>query len=246
MFIYFRSKLVMYLRVIVRFMSTRNLSFDTISKHTVQGFIYSLLRDTQYNQWHDKRGFKFFTFSDIFPSGDFLPGIDKNLIISSPSREFIKCLYESLSSKDHFFLGPFQMKLIETKLVDLTQNGRFISGSPIVLYLDNNANTYYSFRRHPNVDFFLERLKENAIKKFSVYYGMEANLRGPIFEHLVFKKEVAIKITKGEKSFVIIGSVWKLLEKLDQSDLNDDFYHFVMEAGLGEKNSLGFGFINPL
>ena len=47
-------------------------------------------------------------------------------------------------------------------------------------------------------------------------------------------------------ALVIIGSVWYLLEKFEISEEMRRFYWFLMECGLGEKNSMGFGFVNPV
>ncbi|WP_297065841.1 CRISPR-associated endoribonuclease Cas6, partial [Thermococcus sp.] len=44
----------------------------------------------------------------------------------------------------------------------------------------------------------------------------------------------------------VIGSNWELLEKERIKPEERRFYRFIMDAGLGEKNSLGFGFLNPL
>jgi len=63
---------------------------------------------------------------------------------------------------------------------------------------------------------------------------------------LRFNKEVAVKNVKGGKEFIIIGSVWYLLEKFEISEEMRRFYWFLMECGLGEKNSMGFGFVNPV
>ena len=44
--------------------------------------------------------------------------------------------------------------------------------------------------------------------------------------------------------FLIIGSLWKNLEKFNMDDKK--FYKFILDCGLGEKNSLGFGMLNTL
>ena len=66
-----------------------------------------------------------------------------------------------------------------------------------------------------------------------------------IFDLLQFKKEVAITVKKDNKSFIIIGTIWSLLEKRIPRGYGK-FYRFIFECGLGEKNSLGFGFLNNL
>jgi CRISPR-associated endoribonuclease Cas6 len=92
----------------------------------------------------------------------------------------------------------------------------------------------------------LNRLKENALKKYRAYYNEDLEFEENIFDRMVFRKEVAVNIYKKGTRFVIIGSVWKMLEKFEIKPEYRKFYNFIMDCGLGEKNSLGFGFINPV
>jgi CRISPR-associated endoribonuclease Cas6 len=91
------------------------------------------------------------------------------------------------------------------KKVNVTLKNPFISGSPIVLYKDNRTNLYHSFRRDGDLDFFLRRLKENAVKKYEAFYGEEAEFAESLFDRLRFNKEVAVKNVKEGKEFILIG-----------------------------------------
>lgn len=53
-------------------------------------------------------------------------------------------------------------------------------------------------------------------------------------------------IAKKGREFLVVGTTWKLLEKIKIRKEERKFYKFIMDCGLGEKNSLGFGFINPI
>ncbi|MEM0492538.1 MAG: CRISPR-associated endoribonuclease Cas6 [Candidatus Thermoplasmatota archaeon] len=217
-----------------------------MNKHAIQGMIYSLLKNTELREYHDSFRFKFFTFSDIFPVGDFQKNVSKNLLVASPNEQFIETLWESLKTRDTIRLKGNDFTIADVKRIHLNMKNRFISGSPIVLYKDNRTNEYYSFERDGNLDFFLERLKENAVKKYNAFYGENFSLNEHIFDRLIFKKEVVVKDYKEGKDFIFIGSVWSVLEKFDINKENRKFYQFVMDCGLGEKNSLGFGFVNPI
>ncbi|MEN4018457.1 MAG: CRISPR-associated endoribonuclease Cas6 [Methanobacterium sp.] len=48
---------------------------------------------------------------------------------------------------------------------------RFITSTPIVLFENNRDNKYYSLKNNGDFSFFLERVKENALKKYNAYYG---------------------------------------------------------------------------
>jgi len=225
-----------------------DFSSDFVYKHTLQGFIYSAIKESGFFDIHDIPKFKFFCFSDIFPSGDFKEGKIKNLIISSPNKKLISCIFGFIRKRGGSPLrfNNFQIRVAELKMFDIGLKSRFISGSPIVLYKDNINDIYFSFRRDKDMGFFLSRLKENALKKYNAYYDDEFDLEGPIFDRLEFKKEVAVRNFKKGSEFIIIGNVWNLLEKKEIKKDERNFYKFIMDCGLGEKNSMGFGFINPV
>ncbi len=208
--------------------------------------IYNLLDKREYNWLHESKHFKFFCFSDIFPSGDFIIGKEKHIIVSSPSSKFINDIYYSIKQRKEVRLGNYLLKVTKVKKFNLKLKNRFITGSPVVLYKDNRKNIYFSFKRDGNISFFLSRLKENAVKKFNAFYDDDYNIEEDLFDRLQFNKEVAVKNRKIDKEFIIIGSLWRLLEKFNINSQDKKFYRFIMDAGLGEKNSFGFGFINPI
>ena len=121
-----------------------------------------------------------------------------------------------------------------------------IAIQPNINNKDNKNNIYYSFERDKDLLFFLDRIKDNALKKYNAFYNENLTLEGSIFDKLVFNKEVVINTIKRGNEFIIIGSMWKNLEKEYVSQNYKKFYSFLMETGLGEKNSMGFGFINPI
>jgi len=241
------------MRLILKLRTYDNAKESKIKKYTIQGMLYSNLIGSKFENLHDLRGFKFFTFSDLFPSGNFVKNDYKNLIISSPNTELINAWYDSFRSKKYLYLSNISFEIISVKKIDLEPKNEFETGSPIVLFENNKENRYFSFEKNKDLQFFLERLKDNALKKFNAFYNEEYYLGDALFDKLIFKKEVAIpntinaheKNNKENMSSVIIGSVWSLLSKSYIENNDRKFYKFIMDCGLGEKNSLGFGFINP-
>ena len=92
----------------------------------------------------------------------------------------------------------------------------------------------------------MRRLYENSIKKYESYYGERINLGiYDLFDSLSFKKQIAVHIKKPGKDIRIIGTKWIFEKRRIPKELYK-FYNFLLDCGLGEKNSLGFGFLNPL
>jgi len=222
--------------------------FSRPNKHAVQGFIYNLLRGTPYDRRHDEPRFKFFTFSDFFTDRKGRT----NLLISSPDSEFIKTLEEKLNGREKVYIGKTELRIVEVKRFNLPLREAFQTGSPIVLYRDADKNEYFKLHAHRDLRFFLERLRENAEKKYMAFYGEEFRLDGPLFDRVVpklrrnGKLDVYVRVVKNGTPFPVIGSNWELLERTSISRNERKFYRFIMDAGLGEKTSLGFGFLNPI
>ena len=234
------------MRVMLTISPVEYAPFNKITKHTIQGALYNLLIGTDYENLHNKKGFKFFTFSDVFPAKDYYPNKKYSFIISSPDRRLINTWYRALTHNEYLYLSDVPFKIANVKKYDLPLKNKFISGSPVVLYENSEENRYFSFQRNNDVDFFLERLKDNALKKYNAYYDDEFYIEGQIFDMFSLKKEVSVKVTIKKEEFNIIGSVWNILGKSYMNKDECKFYKFLMDCGLGEKNSLGFGLVNPV
>ena len=122
------------------------------------------------------------------------------------------------------------------------------------LHLVNGFSSTYWRNTHP-VDLFLRQVEANLVKKFKTYRGLkaatadtdgdtdanpEAQQRDPIFYKSRFLKQVAIPLSMGQGRFrsVVIGTNWLF------GFVDPELAGFALDAGLGELNSLGFGFMN--
>ncbi len=242
------------MRILLSLNALQDYSINFEYHHKVQGFIYSLLRNTKYDQLHDKQGFKFFCFSNIYKSKE---SNNHNLIISSPDPNFLTQIDYQLNKVIENQI-PIEMgSLFElVKVVKIPQKNldfpiRVITQSPIVIRIPiekyqnkiTNTSPYKSlFWRsgHP-VELFVEALEANLKKKYSEFTGNELEIR--IFEGFDFQKQVSTKIDVGRLKVPIIGSLWKLDFS---SEVPIELQLFAMDCGLGERNSIGFGFVNPI
>ena len=73
-------------------------------KRTIRQQVYSLLKESKkYHELHDKNGFKFFNFSNIFPLGDYTPNSIKKLIEDSEPCDYIN-IYILKKAKNFFII----------------------------------------------------------------------------------------------------------------------------------------------
>ncbi|OYT34209.1 MAG: CRISPR-associated endoribonuclease Cas6 [Candidatus Aenigmarchaeota archaeon ex4484_52] len=234
------------MRLKICFTTNSVFEYRDINKYLIQSFIWNLLKNTEFVTWHDKKTFKFFTFSNIFPITDFKKNEEKTLIISSPNKPIMFVLYRKLKERKKFELGIHNFLITKLNLFEIKLRTKWICGTPIALYKDNKNNQYYTPKKNPDIMFFLRRIKENAVKKYNAFYKEDLKFDGNLFDKLTYVKSVCVCLRKNKKDFVIIGTLWKNLEKKFYNKDEIKFYKFIMDCGIGEKNSLGFGFMNTI
>ncbi len=233
-------------RLKIIFTPKESFLYRETNPYFLHSFIWSRLKGTELEKLHDQSWFKFFTFSNIFPIRDFKESQEKWFFVSSPSKFFIETLKEKLEEKPEFRIGQHKCLVNKVKKFNLQISKVYESVTPIVIYKDNKRNLYFSFKRDNDLNFFIERLKENAIKKYKAYYNIEEfEIEDPLFDAVKIKRTTATKIRKNNREFVIIGTQ-AMFKLFYYRKGKSRFYRFVMETGLGEKNSFGFGFVNPV
>ena len=247
-------------RLLIRLRATYDSRYQTEYHKDVQGLIYSLLRGSVYDN-HSKQGYKFFTFSNIFPFSNMRKNDQRNLMISSPNDDFVSYVREQLEYSQDIRIGQMKFKVEFCKKlnVKLPECDTFtlITGTPIItrihryryeeagaLELGNEYKSIYWRSSHP-VDLFINQLEDNLVKKYNEYHHRveddEIEERSPVFYRCKFLKQIATKISagKGLQKTTVIGTNWQFLLN-GASELG----RFALDTGLGELNSLGFGFMN--
>ena len=148
----------------------------------------------------------------------------------------------------------------------------FSTATPIIIRIPRYIyESYEIVPKHPYryifwkndypLEIFINQLKTNLEKKYFNYYNAKPSTN--LFESLtlVFKKQISHKIWINGSVQTLIGTLWDFwLDDLDISnningwnkdrkDTTTDLLkllQFTIETGLGERNSLGYGFVNPL
>jgi CRISPR-associated endoribonuclease Cas6 len=59
-----------------------------------------------------------------------------------------------------------------------------------------------------------------------------------------FKKQTSIRLSINKFEQIIVGSIWEFIFNRINNNNNKDIIQFALDSGLGERNSLGFGFMN--
>jgi CRISPR-associated endoribonuclease Cas6 len=247
-------------RLLIRLRATDDSRYETEYHKDIQGLIYTLLRGSPYDN-HNKQGYKFFAFSNIFPFSDMRKNDQRNLMISSPNTDFISYIKEQLAYLQDIRIGQMKFKVENCNKLDIKlpeyDTFSLITGTPIItrihryryeesgaLELVNRYKSIYWRSGHP-VDLFVNQLEDNLVKKYNEYHHRleddESEERDPIFYSCKFLKQIATNVSTGIglHKATVIGTNWQFLFNGD-----NELVRFALDTGLGEHNSLGFGFMN--
>jgi CRISPR-associated endoribonuclease Cas6 len=249
------------MRLLVLLRAVKEQSYDALYHHKLQGFIYGLLRDSGFGTVHEKEGYKFFCFSNLFPIRDMEAGDSSNLIIASPNNELIAALAGTLqhytTDRRAINIGELSfevnaLKKVETKLG--SGNVRMLTATPVIIRIpernyarygipeDERKQRYVYWRPKYSFEAFIKQLTENLIKKFNEFYGLKIE-NYDLFEQFVFRRPTATKVVIDGREYVMVGSMWEFIwSYLDETQRA--VLEFGLDAGFGERSSLGFGFVN--
>lgn len=249
------------MRIILELKNTQDQKDISLEYHKLQGFIYSLLKQSGFIGIHDKSGYKPFSFSNLFPYQNQKKDEIQKLIFATPGIQVGEAVFNTLEKlvNSQIHIGDCEYILTGLKCLNLNfQSFPFqaIVSTPIILRIpEYNYDLYeipegerkprYIYWR-PNVPFsaFIKQLTENLTKKYNDFYGTDIH-DVLLFEKYFFKKMVHSRLIIDGKSHGFAASIWSF-EWSSLTDIQKKMLLFGFDAGFGERNSMGFGFVNPI
>jgi CRISPR-associated endoribonuclease Cas6 len=231
--------------------------------HKLQGSIYGLLRDSGFGMVHDKEGYKFFSFSNIFPIKDMEEGDILNLIIASPNKDLVASL-EGVFQKfavdqKRMNVGEMSFEVKNCKKLEmrLTRGAlRVLTATPVIIRIpernyerygipeEERKPRYVYWRPKYSFEAFLKQLSENLIKKFNEFHGIKVE-DYELFEQFIFRRPTATKVIIDGREYVLVGSMWEFIWSY-MDEMQRRVIEFGLDVGFGERSSLGFGFVNKV
>ncbi|MEM4658075.1 MAG: CRISPR-associated endoribonuclease Cas6 [Candidatus Methanosuratincola sp.] len=235
----------------MQFVSDKPLTVPITYNHLIQGLLYNsithALADILHNMGfaYERRRFKLFTFSRILGNYE----IDKEkgsiiftspfrIVVSSLSKEFIEQITEELLRRESIIINSQRTHLDSAELSEHPIKQRSIRIrmlSPVTIYStlsakDGRRKTYYyaPFERE-----FSRLTSENAAKKYKAFY--KKNSVGEL-------SIVPLDVDKGNEKIVTYkNTVIKGWTGIYELSGDPGLMKVVYDAGLGGKNSQGFG-----
>lgn len=256
------------MRLVVELKSTQDTQYEMQYHAHLQGFIYNQLRESPYENIHDEKGAKFFAFSNIFPFSNLKKDDIRTFIISSPNQKFIGYLFDMLSiladrqTKINIGYMTFKINFLK-EISSRLPHGDFtlFTGTPITIRITKNLYQKYGYelvydnftywKHEQPLDVFLDQIRTKLLCKYAKYntqtlpeyhecVSRYKNIK--LFDTLKFRKQVCSPVMINGYESPVIGTCWEFgIEGLNG---NREIMQFAYDSGLGERNSLGFGFMN--
>ena len=226
-------------------------------KKYIQGLIYKCF-DNKEKKWihekgykYEKRSFKLFNFSTFLENGNYLKdnktfkfSSPVSFYISSPAEWMMKSIAEDLISRKEIRLGKniLSLKYVEVMNKPEVNNEkiRVRTLTPVEVHStlykgDDQKKTYYY---NPAEEEYTQLIEENIKKKWEAYqeeklnkdYNIEPVSVDKMSQTVQYFKDIVIKGWNGH--FYIEGP--------------SELIHFILDTGIGSRNSAGFGMIEKL
>ena len=248
------------MRVIIELRNTQDQGDVSLDYHKLQGFVYSVIGST-HPGIHEKRGYKPFSYSNIFPYSNTQTGQIRKFIIATPGKNLGDNVFETLKGMQGsiIHIGDGEYELSKVKQIDVKpspSNFVLITDTPIIVRIpERNYEKYnidngerkkgYIYWR-PSISFeaFAKQLTENLVKKYNGFYGTELKME-LLFERYFYQKVIHSRMIINGKSYGFAASMWRF-EWQKLTDIQAKVLEFAIDAGFGERNSMGFGFVSPV
>ena len=238
------------MRIKITLKGKDNLEIPYNYNYALSSLIYNRIADSDLaKRLHSSNSFKFFTFSQINVKQ---PTFNKNGIIakngiisfylSSPSDKLIKNFTSGFLENKINFLNE-KMNILNVEMIRMpsfNNKMKFNTISPIIIRSKREINGDIKIWDLAPSDEFFKRLEKNLIKKYCNYNKIDqTNKQLNAYSEMANVKRKRIRINKGNQTTYHRAYLMDLVLEGD-----NDLIKFAYDAGLGEKNSMGFGMID--
>ncbi len=245
------------MRLKISLISDKEVVLPKEFNYITQAVIYHLIDRLPAKWLHDggfkieKRSFKLFAFSSIIEKGRYQSSKELftfphtiSFYVSSPVAWILEQVAKNTVFSEKLMFGQNEMSISSVEIIkndEITENKIRINAlTPIethstLLKGDGSKKTYYY---SPTESEYSELINENLMKKWSAYYKESCPYNIKIEPVQMKYCRERIRSFKGTVIKGWTGHFW--LES------GPEFLQFALAAGLGSRNSGGFGFIEKV
>jgi CRISPR-associated endoribonuclease Cas6 len=221
------------------------------------------LRETPYDDAHDENRPKGFAYSNPFPPGEMSEGDDRSLLVASPYKDLLAHVAADLEAEPELNIGemPFRVTNVSPLSPDVGEpgtTGTLETGTGVLvrippwrfddygLDIDHDQSEFW--RPEHTMEPFTTQIEANLDKKHSLFCPDRlpgpSDVDGDLFDGYELIKTFAIPVTptSGQQETWVL-SKWRFDYTVRDPD-HRRHLNLALDVGIGERNSLGFGFLN--
>lgn len=251
------------MRVLARLSARADAAYDNAYHHKLRGRLWRALEGTKYDDEHDTDEPTGFCYSNPFPYGDMQEGDSRTLLVSSHDEELLATVAEDFKENPELNVGemPFHVEDMSALNPDVGEpgtSGTIESGTGVVVRIppwrfddygiDDDSDQAAFWRPEHTIRPLREQIEANLDRKHGLF--MPDHLPGPsdrdgeLFDsyELIKTFAVPVTVTTGQEITYVL-SKWKLGYTI-RDDHHRRHLNLALDCGIGERNSLGFGFVN--
>jgi CRISPR-associated endoribonuclease Cas6 len=212
---------------------------------------------------HDENRPKGFVYSNPFPPGDIREGDERTLLVASHDEELLAHVAADLKDERELNIGemPFHVDAVTALWPDVGEpgtSGTISTGTGVLVRIppwrfdeygiDVDHDQAEFWKPEHTMEPFKNQVENNLDKKHDLfcpkYLPGPSEVSGDLFEGYELIKTFAIPVTPTQG----VDETWILSKWRFEYAVRDDDHrrhlNLALDVGLGERNSLGFGFIN--
>jgi CRISPR-associated endoribonuclease Cas6 len=251
------------MRVLARLQARADAAYDNAYHHKLRGRLWDALKGTEHEESHDENRPKAFTYSNPFPPGDMEEGDERTLLVSSPYEDLLAHVAADLKDDPELNIGemPFTVDGISALSPDVGEpgtGGTLSTGTGVLVRIppwrfdeygiDTGHDEAEFWRPEHTMEPFRNQIEANLDKKHDLfcrdYLPGPSEVDNELFEGYELLKTFAIPVTPttGERETWVL-SKWRF-DYTVRDDNHRRHLNLLLDVGIGERNSLGFGFVN--
>ncbi|SEL42761.1 CRISPR-associated endoribonuclease Cas6 [Haloferax larsenii] len=251
------------MRLMVKLRAQCDATYQHAYHHKLRGRVWRALEDSKFDREHDNGHPLGLAFSNIFPWGDIQEGEQRSLLFASPREDLLATIARDLQRNQEFNVGEmaFEVDDLSQLSVDVGEPGTrgvIETATGVVVRLipehrerygiDADYETATYWRPKHTIDPFKEAVHENLQHKHDRfapgYRDGPTDVDGELFEGYDLLKTYAlpVTVTNGTTAEILL-SKWRFDYRV-RNDTHRSHLNLALDAGIGGRNGLGFGFSN--
>lgn len=251
------------MRLLARLSARADAAYDHTYHHKLRGRLWRGLQDTEYEEYHDENRPVGVVYSNPFPPGNMSEGDEKTLLVAAPQEDLLVAIAEDLMNDRELNIGemPFHIDELTSISPDVGEPGTagtIETGTGLLVRIppwraeeygiEKRGDQAIYWRPEHSMEPLRTQLENNLDKKHRLFCPDHlpgpSDKQYPLFDNYELIKTFSIPVTVSQGTeLTYVLSKWRFGYEVRDDD-HRRHLNLALDAGLGERNALGFGFVN--